>query len=855
MATQSGDASEADPSSDPRSSDAPNLHGVYHFLDVGAKPYGDCTVVEFGKIRILIDGSHVEDFRGQPNYPSIPEQLDQIFGRDRPHRFDLIVVTHCHADHIGCLPDLISNNVITADFALLTDPKLGFGRTADEDAPAADSMSSADRLAALLREEDASFLNDAELEEFIDAAVKVETRYARFIDDLKAAQSKIVIYQGQPLEGALAKRLKPTGAQLLGPSLEQLLLCSEQISTTNKDAQDLVADRAVDSTEDLIALYRAVALDDRGRIGNPRGNGMNCQSITLAFGRPGERVLLAGDMQFTEPGVRNAEDEVAKLRATVAAAGPYKLFKTTHHTSHNGQDDELLDALGRPPILVHSGGVRDPSHPYPATLKMLARRPDDFLFARTDHNGLVTVRPHLDADDAITVARGDLNDFTPNREPDAPVEHEIVPGAEHAPLAAPTAGGPAAQIIIVNLPGGPVDMSVGGVEIIVREPGHGGSGYSPPAPPGGHTNLPAGSGAGADPNSQRFASLLFVTDRDRLRRNIGKTETDSVLARISAAGGEVLDAPGASLAAAVARRLRAAPRPRGIVILGGYDVVPPQRLDVLGPTLRQRLTQKQIESDGDRFIVWSDAAYGDDDGDGLAELPVSRIPDARDPSLLAAALASRPPRPRERFGIRNVARPFAEAVFKTVMGTAQLGVSEPLLSRQVKPNHVTGECHYLMLHGSHRDARHFVGEDRRGGPHPVAFDIGLVPRRFEGVAFTGCCWGALPVDRRALDAGDPAPRLPEDSIAIAYLKAGANAFIGCTGSHYSGPSVDPDENFAARLHAAFWTELKNGRAPAQALFAARNTYMEETLRRRFTPLDTGRRLKNFAQFTCLGLGW
>jgi beta-lactamase superfamily II metal-dependent hydrolase len=856
MATVSSEA--ADPRARRARPTRSDATGVYHFLDVGGLKYGECTLVEFGPVRILIDGSHPEDFRGQQGYDSLPEQLDAILDGERPHRIDLIVVTHCHNDHVGCLPALVENDVVKADFALLTDPKMGFGRSSDEDAPTSDSITAGQSLAALLREEDASDLDDDELAAFIADAITVEQRYAQFIEDLEAADTEIVYYHGEALSGALAERLAPTGVKLLGPSLEQLLLCAEQIATTNKEADQLVADHPVDSTEGLIDLYRSVLIeDDRGRIRNPRGNGMNCQSIVFSFGPPGEQVLLAGDMQFAEPGVRGADEEVEKLRRRVAEAGPFKVFKTTHHTSHNGFDEALLEQLGNPPILIHSGGLRDETHPYPGLLEMLEDEGEGIVFARTDRNGLITVRPEREVSDAVEISRGELNDFSPNREPDTTTEQ---PETKNEPLREQQAGAhralSAPQIIIVNLPPGPVDMAVAGVDIRVRSSDQRRSATADPGRTTRRTPEPGRRARRAE-TSSRFDSILFVTDPDRLRVNIGRAEADGSLRQVAAMG-ELLSGTGQSLARQLSTRLRRRDL-RGVILLGGYDVVPPRRFDVLDRALRQRLGTS-AGADGDNFIIWSDAAYGDVDGDGIAELPLSRIPDGRDAELFSAALAARAFRPAQRFGVRNVARPFAEPVFRAIAGQASLAVSEPFVRGDVRTADLAAECHYFMLHGADDDGRRFTGEYQDGRPgYPIAFEVDQVPRQFNGIVFTGCCWGALIADAKASDgSGSPAPRVAEASIALSYLKAGANAFVGCTGSHYSGPSTNPDQNYAARLHTAFWSGLvQDGLSPAAALHEAKVNYMQDLLSRgqRLNPLDTARRLKNFSQFTCLGLGW
>jgi len=96
----------------------------------------------------------------------------------------------------------------------------------------------------------------------------------------------------------------------------------------------------------------------------------------------------------------------------------------------------------------------------------------------------------------------------------------------------------------------------------------------------------------------------------------------------------------------------------------------------------------------------------------------------------------------------------------------------------------------------------------------------------------------------------------ERSIALSYLKAGANAFVGCTGAHYSGPDLDPQDNYASALHEMFWLQLPRlSYSASMALFAARRFYAESIAADHRDPSDIARRLKNRAQFTCLGLGW
>jgi hypothetical protein len=302
--------------------------------------------------------------------------------------------------------------------------------------------------------------------------------------------------------------------------------------------------------------------------------------------------------------------------------------------------------------------------------------------------------------------------------------------------------------------------------------------------------------------------------------------------------------------------LRAQQAVVGAVLLGGSDVVPSIRVDVIDPQLRATMGAL-VDADSDNFIVWSDEPYSDLDGDRVGELPVSRIPDARDADLFLRALSAEAPPAASWFGVRNVARPFATGVWNNFAGNTPLEVSQQFLSAQINDQQTSSALHYFMLHGDDKDGRVFFGE--RGSDYTRAFDIEHVPTSFRGVVFTGCCWGALIVSSKASDPSPSvAPRMTERSIALSYLKAGANAFVGCTGSHYSGPDVSPATNPAIEMHNAFWTALRaSGFCAAPALFRARTEYAQAIARRagRLGALALAQRLKNRAQFTCLGLGW
>jgi hypothetical protein len=122
-----------------------------------------------------------------------------------------------------------------------------------------------------------------------------------------------------------------------------------------------------------------------------------------------------------------------------------------------------------------------------------------------------------------------------------------------------------------------------------------------------------------------------VTSAPALARNIGQAESDAVLSALRASGVVLYDTlpdgltESAPAAALVRQQLQQHREAKGVVLLGGHDIVPSQVLDSLPPEIRSALPGSD---DPDEFIVWSDDIYGDREGDRLPEVPVSRIPTA-----------------------------------------------------------------------------------------------------------------------------------------------------------------------------------------------------------------------------------
>jgi hypothetical protein len=289
----------------------------------------------------------------------------------------------------------------------------------------------------------------------------------------------------------------------------------------------------------------------------------------------------------------------------------------------------------------------------------------------------------------------------------------------------------------------------------------------------------------------------------------------------------------------------------GVLILGGYDVVPAQKVFCVPERIRADV---DLDGDADRFTVWSDDGYVDVEGDDLPELPVSRIPDGRSAALVFAAVqASTPVRTARRTGIRNDAREYADDVFARVPGEGKMLLSGPAVVDR-PPHQMDGDVVYLMLHGAYEDATTFWGGEPWWKYPAVA--ASNVPGRSGQIVFTGCCWGALTVDTPAglVVEGRPiAPRTPESSLALRFLAGGATAFIGCTGAHYSpGP---PYRSHGRPMHDAFWAALRRGRPPAEALFEARKRFADDMPHAQRDPQALAEEMKTLRQYACLGLGW
>jgi beta-lactamase superfamily II metal-dependent hydrolase len=844
------------------SSDAKKLFAV-HLLDVGLKEYGDAILCQFGDVSVLIDGAHTGDQTGKEGHDSIPDQIGQLLKQtNTPYQVSLLIVSHAHEDHIGCLPHLVEKNLLVADFALVVDPFLGWGRSPDDAPVAGPADERVRQLAAALREEiRTEGTDDRTLAEFLADAVTLESRYNDMLATLAQNGTKVIRHgrdNPKPLKDFL--KTKGIGLNILGPSQDLLAACAEKIKQTTDDTIASLSDFArVDESADAATLYRQIVGDGRDAmdaVSRP-GPAVNLQSLVTCFEYKAKKFLFAGDMQFADPQFTAVDALVGDLRAKVKDAGPYTFVKLSHHGSFNAFDEDIyqeLNAKAPSRLFGICAGEQSTAHPNPTTLKVLQKHEAEIQWARTDHNRQSSF--FFDkATPKIILEQGKLNDPKPNTT-DVVVMEEVVPvtevtePAETVPEAVVTSIKSDVVEVTARIPHASTKVTL---TIDVEPRGTTG---------GGKPDLDRHSNA-LPPlriaDGRRLPKLLFVTSKEALARNIGRRESDHVLQALRSQSAILFDqvpassSDAAQCAALVGQQLRQNPGVKGVVLLGGYDVVPSQRVDCLPAALRSKVSGN---GDADNFIVWSDDVYGDLDGDLLPELPVSRIPDGNRAALVFAAIQSRDTSlGNARVGVRNIARPFADQVYQALPGSKNMLVSRPTTYDANPRYSLAGDRVYIMLHGDYTDSSRFWGEETDGNRE--AINISNLPQKSGRVIFTGCCWGALTVNTpagRVTNGRSFGQKSPNDSLAMSFLLRGATAFVGCTGSHYS-PLQFPYKFFGGPMHEAFWRSYQPGGSPAQALFDAKLQYLRGMPHGQTGVNSQAIEYKILRQYTCLGLGW
>lgn len=330
-----------------------------HLLDVGNTKYGDAVLCQVDGRTILIDGGHAGDWKDEAPFESLPTQLGAILGGERPYAIDLLIVSHAHDDHIGCLPRLVADGVIETDWAYLPAPDLAWPDVEEE----VELSSSARAVVAALREEDLQGLDRAELETAIAEAAGLKDRYLQMVDHLAATAQ--VVFHGddvQPLQEAFAQ----IDLKVLGPDRAHLVKALDAMTSRHQQAVTAVGSRVsllADAEVDPVALYLEVTegfgvLESIDR----EGPAVNAQSVVVLVGGTDERILLAGDMQFAKAEVADLRESVEALWGDVVAHGPYQFTKLCHHGSRNANPPGFVEALGCAAFGICTGRT-SPHHP------------------------------------------------------------------------------------------------------------------------------------------------------------------------------------------------------------------------------------------------------------------------------------------------------------------------------------------------------------------------------------------------------------------------------------------------------------------------------------------------------------
>lgn len=846
-------------------------------LDMGQEKYGDCVYLDLNGFTVLIDGGHPGDNKGGANLPKqLKEITKKIFTKNSRREFDLLVVTHSHTDHLGCLPELVADGVITAKMALVSDPDNRYGPESGQDAMI-DALPPVGRAVLDMIGEELPDPTDPDFASAVDAFLPVEPRYRAMMRKLEEDGTTVVRYMTDSLK-PITDFIKPHGLKILGPTRAHIELCAQRLQKAQDAAARRIRDAlARDAAPTKAELYK-IAIGAPGSGGtdaldpltldaldaDKNKGAINDLSIVMTVEEDGKKILLPGDMQFAEAQVDGLDEIMAALLKKVSTAGPYDAIKIPHHTSYNAWNEKIHNDTLKSPILIHSGGSNDSTHPEKNVLTMMKKFSAGHTFLRTDRNGMIELR--VSGGELETKFSGAANNFTANKASDVSEGPPEPVGPYRVETPAPGLGGKSATDIVRVI--AEIPHTATKVTITVEVTPQGVSVASPSAPPNGGSKR----GSQSEPNPgppggaetlDGIAGLLFLTNARSLSRKIGAAAVEALEAAVERQGaGWSDDLPTTFSHEEVMKLLEAQlgdRNYRGVVLLGDYDVVPPARFDCLPPEVRAGISPSN--DDPDNFVVWSDSPYGDRDGDGIQELPVSRVPDCGSAQFLTRCLQRKARPLGSHFAVRNVNRPFADQIRAIIPGGVRNALSsEPSGPDQIDPQLLRSAHVYFMLHGSDFDAGRYWGE--ADDSYLEAVNLSRIPVELDGaVVFTGCCWGAL-IGRepayRVVGLEGTTGRTTQQSLALACLERGASAYVGCTGAHYS-PLEEPYGYYGGPLHTHFWTAIANGQPPARALFDARQQYLRELPHATPGGLpavdELAIELKIYHQFTCLGLGW
>ncbi len=301
--------------------------------------HGDCLWIEVGKSaspkHILIDAGTTG------TYKRLKKLIKERFGAKRAH-FDLFVVTHIDADHIGGAVPLLEDRDVTYG-----DVWFNGWRHIIEKLPR-------DRLGAKQGELVTGLIGD------------------RKLPWNKAFDRRAVVLDDGPIAPDLDKALKGVKITILSPYREQLH------TLVKKWKAELVDAGIVDEQGNLLRpSLRAKKIRDRLGGGLLNVDALlqspfesdkaaaNGSSIAFLLEYAGTRVLFTGDAHAPVLAQSLAKLSTAQRKIAV--------LKVSHHGSKNNTSEELLAMLECPRYLISTSGAQF-SHPDPAAIARIVNR-------------------------------------------------------------------------------------------------------------------------------------------------------------------------------------------------------------------------------------------------------------------------------------------------------------------------------------------------------------------------------------------------------------------------------------------------------------------------------------------------
>ncbi|HKP83174.1 MAG TPA: MBL fold metallo-hydrolase [Pyrinomonadaceae bacterium] len=399
-----------------------------HLLDIGsgdAHRYGDCLLCQFGDVSVLIDGGHPSDEE------LVMGQLRTLLGQPATVTVSLIIITHPHDDHIGCLPGLVAQGKLKANWALVCDPQYRWGNEGDTDSNFADVDPRVRGIVEAALEHDRTDWDDDEIAGFVDSAGSLETRYRRMLEQLRIDQTRVVLHgTDAPAEAELLKAFASVGLEVLGPSLEHLKECFRLLTGGQTDAIrsfDFTSDLDLSSAANVANAYRNLVIGVTDAPSGSRG-AINLESLVTCFTYNKQRFIFAGDMQFADPQVSSQmlRDGVTEMRQRIRARAPYAFVKLSHHGSFNGFDTKTMPDYGNSTLFGISCGDAPGDHPNPSVLALLDNNRDIVDWVRSDRNGLVSITFNAGGP-TLKLTRGKKDDATPPNPPDSDVFTDFAP--------------------------------------------------------------------------------------------------------------------------------------------------------------------------------------------------------------------------------------------------------------------------------------------------------------------------------------------------------------------------------------------------------------------------------------------